>query len=69
MQKGLKMKMPNYLIILLTSLALQGCSPDSDAKTKLFEEQRSALDKAKTVENTIQQQAQEMQKTVEKQTE
>lgn len=63
------MKMPNYLVILLTSLALQGCSPDNSSKTKLFEEQRSALDKAKTVDSTIQQQAQEMQKNVEKQTE
>ena len=61
------MKSLNYLIILLTSLVLAGCSPDSSAKTKLFEEQRSALDKAKEVDSKIQQQTQQLQQSVDKQ--
>ena len=65
---GIKMKSFNYLIILLTSVILLGCSPDNNAKTKLFEEQRTALEKAKTVESSVQQQTQEAQQSVEKQT-
>ena len=49
-------------------MLLSGCSPDNSAKTKLFEEQRTALEKAKAVESTAQQQTQEMQQNVEKQT-
>lgn len=62
------MKSLSYLVILLTSLILTGCSPDNSAKTKLFEEERAALEKAKAVENTIQQQAQQLQQSAEKQT-
>ena len=65
---GVKMKSLNCLIILLTSLVLAGCSPDSSAKTKLFEEQRAVLEKAKAVESSVQQQTQEMQQSIEKQT-
>jgi len=62
------MKTLNYLLILLTSLILIACNPDNSAtKTKLFEEQRSALEKAKGVENIIKQQAQETQQNLEKQ--
>jgi len=61
------MKSKNYLFIALASFALLACSPEKDTQTKLFEEQRNALDKAKAVENTVQQQAQEMQKNIEKQ--
>ena len=62
------MKLLNTLIIVLASFTLLACSPDNSAKTKLFEEQRNALDKAKAVEKTIQQQTQETQQTIEKQT-
>ena len=62
------MKSLNFLIILLTSLVLAGCSPDNSPKTKLFEEERAALEKAKAVEATIQQQAQQLQQNTEKQT-
>jgi len=62
------MKSTNYLLILLSSLLLLACSPDNSAKTKLFEEQRTALEKAKGVENTVQKQTQEVQQGVEKQT-
>lgn len=61
------MKSTSYFIMLLTSLILPGCSPDNNAKTKLLEEQRTALEKAKAVESTVQQQAQETQSKLEKQ--
>jgi hypothetical protein len=47
---------------------LLACSPDNTPPAKLFEEQRSALDKAKAVEETVQQQNQNMQQNLEKQT-
>lgn len=62
------MKSPNYFFMILTSLILFGCSPDNNAKTKLFEEERSTLEKAKAVESTIQQQTQQLQQNTEKQT-
>jgi hypothetical protein len=45
-----------------------GCSPDNSPKTKLFQEERTALEKAKAVESTLQQQSQQLQQNVEKQT-
>jgi ABC-type enterochelin transport system substrate-binding protein len=62
------MKPLNFLLMLLTSLLLLACGPDNSAKTKLFEEQRNALDKAKGVENTVQKQMQETRQNEEKQT-
>jgi uncharacterized protein YcfL len=67
------MKPKNYLLIALTSVILIACSPDQetetkDTQTRLFETQRNALDKAKAVESTVQQQAEEMQKNMDKQT-
>lgn len=62
------MKSSAYIIMLPAVLLLSGCSPDNSAKTKLFEEQRTALEKAKAVENTVQKQTQEEQQSVEKQT-
>jgi hypothetical protein len=58
----------NYILILFTGLILSGCGPDDSAKAKLFETQRSALDKAKTVASAVQQQAQEAQQNLDKQT-
>lgn len=62
------MKLINYLFIVLSALALLACSPDTTPQSKLFEGQRDALDKAKDVENTVQQQTQDMQKNLDKQT-
>lgn len=62
------MKTPHYLLIALTCFTLLACSPDNSAKTKLFEDQRNALDKAKALEKTVQQQSQEAQQNIEKQT-
>lgn len=63
------MKSLNYLIIVLTSFILLACGPDNSAKAKLFEEQRSALEKAKGVEKTVQQQTQQLQQNLEQQSE
>jgi ABC-type enterochelin transport system substrate-binding protein len=62
------MKSLNYLLLILTSLLLLACGPDNSPKTKLIEEQRNALDKAKEVDITVQKQMQETQQNVEKQT-
>ena len=57
----------NYLVIFICSLLLAACSPDNTAKTKLFEDQRNALNKAKEIDSKIQQQALELQQNIEKQ--
>jgi hypothetical protein len=62
------MKPVNFLILLLASLVFVACSPDNSSKTKLFEDQRIALDKAKGAASSVQQQTQEMQQNMEKQT-
>ena len=61
------MKPTHYMLFILTSLILLACSPDNTPKTKLFEEQRNALDKAKAVDSTVQQQTQQLQQNLEKQ--
>ncbi len=58
---------PTYLAILLTSLLLPACNHDDSAKTRLFEEQRAALEKAKAVDSAVQKQAQELQQNLNKQ--
>jgi outer membrane lipoprotein-sorting protein len=62
------MKISVALLLTLSCLLLLACSPDNTPPAKLFEEQRSALDKAKAVEETVQQQNQNMQQNLEKQT-
>lgn len=62
------MKAINITLALLFSLMTLACTPDNSSKTKLFEDQRNALDKAKGVENTVQQQLLDTQKNAEKQT-
>lgn len=62
------MKPMKYMLLILVSLLLPACSPDNTPKPKLFEEQRSALDKAKAVDSTVQQQTQQLQQNVDKQT-
>lgn len=61
------MKPTKLLLLILVSLLLPACSPDNSPKPKLFEEQRSALDKAKAVDSTVQQQTQQLQQNVDKQ--
>lgn len=68
--------MKQSILALCIVLSLGACSPNKDdpnkdEKTpppKLFEEQRDALDKAKTVEGTQQKQDEEQRKAVEQQT-
>ena len=62
------MKSLAYLILLPLSLLLLACSPDNSAKTRLFEEQRTALEKAQGVESSVQQQTQTLRQDVDKQT-
>jgi len=62
------LKYINFLILLSTSLLLLACSPDNTPKPKLFEEQRNALDQAKEIDGKVQQQTQDMQKNLDKQT-
>ena len=62
------MKLYKHLIIFNVLISIPGCGPNDPPKTKLFEEQRNALDKAKEVEGKVKLQAQEMQKSMEKQT-
>ena len=61
------MKTTNTTALIFTCLAMIACSPDTTPKTKLFEEERSALEKAKAVESTVQQQTQQLQQNVEQQ--
>jgi len=61
------MKPTNFLLFILASLMLLACSPDSSPKPKLFEEQRSALDKAKAVDDVMQKQTQQLQQNLDKQ--
>ena len=64
------MEMPyfKYLLISLAALILMACGPDNSPKPKLFEDQRNTLDKAKAVDSTLQQQTQQQQQSVDKQT-
>lgn len=62
------MKPMNCMMLILASLLLPACSPDNSPKPKLFEEQRNALDKAKAVDSAVQQQTQQLQQNVDKQT-
>lgn len=59
------MKTHNYWLLSASFIMLAACSPDNTQKAKLFEEQRSALDKAKAVEGLVQQQNQDTQKKLE----
>jgi len=65
----MKINLISYIIIFPVCLVLLACSPDNNAaKTKLFEDQRAVLEKAKTVDNAVQQQADEARQNIEKQT-
>jgi hypothetical protein len=63
--------MNNRTAALCTLLLLGACSPSKEEQTpppKLFEAERSALDKAKTVDGTQQQPDEAQRKEIEKQT-
>lgn len=62
------MKYISYFLVLATSLLLLACGPDKTPTPKLFEEQHNALDKAKQIDDKVQQQAEELKKNMEKQT-
>jgi len=54
--------------IILAALLLAACSPgDNGNKPKMMEQQRQALDKAKGVQDTLQQSAQQQKQEIDKQ--
>ncbi len=55
------------LCILSSLLMLASCSPDPDKTPKIAESQRQALEKAKGVDATVNQQAEEQRKQVDEQ--
>lgn len=61
--------MKTLLSLTLLAIFLIGCTPDSGGKPKVAGAQRQVLDKAKAVEATVQQGAQEDRKKVDAQTE
>jgi hypothetical protein len=61
------MKTINTIALIITSVTLLACGPDNKPQTKLFETERNALDKAKAVDSTVQQQTQQLQQNVDKQ--
>lgn len=60
--------MKTWSFVLLATLLLAACGPDGGKQPKIAEPQREALDKAKGVENTLQQSAQQQQQESDKQT-
>ena len=62
------MKSHKYLFLIITSCLLLACGPDKSQAPKIFEKQRAVLDQAKQVDDKVQQQAQELQKNLEQQT-
>ena len=61
--------MKTLMIAIFASVPwLAGCSPDqAPATPKLFESQRQALEKAKTVNDSVQQQAEQQQQEIDRQ--
>ena len=58
-----------FAILCTCSLLLVACGPDqAPTPPKLFESERQALGKAKAVNNTVQQQADQQRKDVDQQT-
>ena len=60
------MKLP-FVFILSAALLVVACSPGSDGKPVIAGSQRQALDKAKGVEATVQQSADETKQKVDEQ--
>lgn len=60
---------PIVIMVTLPALLLAGCDDGRQAPPpKLFESQRNAMDKARGVENTLQQQAEQQQQEIDQQT-
>jgi hypothetical protein len=57
----------SFVFILSAALLAVGCSPGSDGKPVIAGSQRQALDKAKGVEATVQQSADETKQKVDEQ--
>ena len=56
------------LPLIISTLALLACGPDNKPQPKLLEAERNTLDKAKALDKKMQQQTQEQQQSVDKQT-
>lgn len=61
--------MRRFAAILSISLPLFACSPDPDHTPKIAEDQLKAMDKAKALEGTLQQQADQQLEQIDAQTE
>lgn len=62
------MKTFSHLALIISTLTLLACGPDNKPQPKLLEAERNTLDKAKAMDKNMQQQTQELQKSVDKQT-
>lgn len=61
---------PILLLLALCTIVLPGCDEGKQPPPpKLFEEQRNAMDKAKGVEDTLQQQADQQLQDIDRQSE
>jgi len=62
--------MKNFSIptLIIVAIALLACSPDNKPKPQLLEAERNTLDKAKAMDKNMQKQTQELQQSVDKQT-
>lgn len=58
-----------YFALFLFLILLNACSPAQDQTPKVAEDQRNALEKAKTLEADLQKSAEEQAKQVQSQTE
>ena len=65
---GIQMKTINTLALIVSTITLLACGPDNKPQPKLLEAERNTLDKAKAMDKKIQQQTQEQQQSVDKQT-
>lgn len=61
--------MKRFILNVVLLGLLSACSPDSHEAPKIAESQRAALDKAKALEATLNQQAEEQKKKIEQQSE
>ncbi|HQR50083.1 MAG TPA: hypothetical protein PKW44_00420 [Methylophilaceae bacterium] len=61
--------MKTFCIAVLCALLLTACAPDPDNVPKIAGSQRDALEKAKSVDATVKQNAEEQRQQVEQQTE
>jgi len=62
------MKALNTFALIFSTLTLLACGPDNKPQPKLLEAERNTLDKAKAMDKNMQQQTQEQQQSVDKQT-